>query len=341
MPELRKDPVIGRWVIINTERAKRPSDFVPSAPEPETSKPDCPFCMGNESLTPPEILAYRENNSAPNTPGWSTRVVPNKFPALRIEGDLDRQGVGIFDRMNGVGAHEVVIDSPGHDTRLEETDKAQVARVLHAYRERIADLERDPRFRYVLVFKNEGRLAGATLSHPHSQIIATPIIPKEVKEKLDAAKSFYDFKDRCIYCDVVSQEQAMGERNVIETAYFLAFCPFAPRFPFEIWIVPKRHSCAYTDIFPDEQDDLAHVMKTVLMKLSVVLKRPPYNFIIHTAPNRIPRKGHWHTLGLDFHWHIEIIPRLTSIAGFEWGAGFFINPMPPEDAAKYLREAVV
>jgi UDPglucose--hexose-1-phosphate uridylyltransferase len=337
MPELRKDPVIGRWVIISTERAKRPVDFVHDEGETENGGA-CPFCPGNEYMTPPEIKAYREPGSQPNGPGWYTRVTANKFPALRIEGDLDRQGIGMFDKMNGIGAHEVVIESPVHNSRLEDMELPQIVRVLSAYRDRIEDLERDPRFRYVLVFKNHGRAAGASLPHPHSQIIATPIIPKDVKEKLDGAKSFYDYKERCVYCDLIHQEQEMGEREVLETEHFLAFCPFAPRFPFEVWVLPKLHSCAYTEITDTEKEDLAHVMKEVLSRISRSLNKPPYNYILHTAPNRIPRVGHWHTLGNDFHWHIEIMPRLTRVAGFEWGSGFYINPTPPEEAAKYLRE---
>ncbi len=339
MPELRKDPVIGRWVIISSERAKRPTDFVAEDKDGENDKAaSCPFCPGNESMTPPEIFAYREPGTKPDGPGWYTRVTANKFPALRIEGDLERQGIGMFDKMNGVGAHEVVVESPYHEKRLEDLDLIQVTRVLNAYKERIEDLEKDPRLRYVLVFKNQGKTAGASLAHSHSQIIATPIIPKDVKEKLDGAKSFYDFKERCIYCDVIRQEQAMQERVVVETGGFIAFCPFAPRFPFEVWIMPKRHSCAYTDITSDEVEDLASVMKEVLQRIGKSLKLPPYNFILHTAPNRIPRRQHWHTLGNDFHWHLEIMPRLTKVAGFEWGSGFYINPTPPEEAARYLRE---
>lgn len=338
MPELRKDPVIGRWVIISTERSKRPGELAPDEKDSDSGPASCPFCTGNEHMTPPEIIAYRDPDSRPDGPGWQTRVTANKFPALKIEGDLDRQGIGMFDRMNGIGAHEVIIESPHHGMRTEELGVEHTVRVLTAYKERIEDLEKDPRLRYVLVFKNQGRAAGASLAHPHSQIIATPIIPKDVKEKLDGAKSFYDFKERCIYCDVVRQEATMKERVVVDSAHFIAFCPFAPRFPFEVWVMPKRHMCAYTDITGDELNDLASVMKEALSRIGKSLNRPPYNYILHTAPNRIPRRGHWHTLGNDFHWHIEIMPRLTRVAGFEWGSGFYINPTPPEEAARYLRE---
>ena len=336
MPELRKDPIIGRWVIISSERGKRPTDF--QGEQPKRKGGFCPFDTGNEHTTPPEILSYREDGSAPNTPGWTLRVVANKFPALQIEGDLNKQGEGVFDKMNGIGAHEVIIETPFHDATLSTLPLKAVENVLWSYRDRIVDLKKDPRFQYVLIFKNEGEAAGASLEHSHSQLIALPIVPKRVREEIDGAKQYYDYKERCVYCDIIHQEQTMQERTVRETEHFLAFCPFAPRFPFEVWIMPKRHACEYTEIEQAELDDLAGLMKDVLLRIGRSLNRPPYNYILHTAPNRIPRKGHWHTLGNDFHWHIEIMPRLTRVAGFEWGSGFYINPTPPEEAARYLRE---
>ncbi len=182
MPELRKDPITSRWVIIATERGKRPVDFAPTAPDPEGQ--GCPFCPGQESRTPPEIYAFRESNSAPNGPGWGVRVVPNKFPALRIEGELGKEGSGVFDKMNGIGAHEVIIESPDHHATLEQQPIEHIAKVLEIYKLRMQDLMRDMRFRYILIFKNHGRSAGASLPHPHSQLIATPVTPKRVKEEL-------------------------------------------------------------------------------------------------------------------------------------------------------------
>lgn len=338
MSKLRKDPIVGRWIIISTEPFKRPEDYSFEEHEDDITPSECPLCPGNESKTPPEIAAFRPEGSRPNTTGWWVRVIPSKFPALHIEGSLDREGAGIYDWMNGIGAHEIIIESPEHGQRLEGLSESQVEKVLWAYRDRILDLERDQRLRYVLIFKNQGWSAGSTVNHPHSQLIATPVIPKFVKEKLDGAKSYYDYKERCIFCDMIKQELSVAERIIEESRHFLVMSPFAPRFPFEVWIYPKRHSCAYVDISKEEIMDLSRTLKNTLRRLGGTLKDPPYNYMLYTAPNRLPRRGHWHTLNEDFHWHMEIIPRLTRIAGFEWGSGFYINHTPPEEAAKYLRE---
>lgn len=340
MPELRKDPIIGRWVIISTERGKRPSDYLP--PPAEVLDPaKNPFAEGNEHLTPPEIFAFRDARSKPNEPGWQVRVVPNKFPALRIEGDLEKEGHGMYDKMNGIGAHEVVIETPNPNLQLEQQPIEGVARVLEAYKVRMQDLLRDARFRYILIFKNYGRQAGASIAHPHSQLIATPVTPKRVKEKLTGAMEYYAFKDRSIFEDVLKQEIREGVRLVYENAGFVAFCPFAARFPFEITILPRRQSAYYSEIQADEILLLADVLKVTLQKLSKALNQPQYNYIIHTAPSRYAHHGYWTTIDQDYRWHIEILPRLTLIAGFEVGTGFYINPTPPEESAKYLREIPV
>jgi UDPglucose--hexose-1-phosphate uridylyltransferase len=330
LPELRKDPITGRWVIIATDRARRPSDFS-REPVPPPAARFCPFDYGNEGKTPPEILAYRHDGS-PNTPGWRVRVVSNKFPVLGIEGDLNRQGDGMYDKMTGIGAHEVIIETPEHNTNLAEMPERQIEEVLYAFRDRIADLKRDHRFRYILVFKNYGEAAGASLEHPHSQLIALPVIPKSVKEELDGAKLYFDFKERCVYCDMVRQEEASGVRLVIETERFVVLEPYAPRFPFETWIVPRRHESHFEDADQPTLQNLAWVLRATLRKIDRVLEHPAYNFILHSAPvqeQAIPY----------YHWHFEIIPKLTKVAGFEWGTGFYINPTPPEESAKFLREA--
>lgn len=336
MPELRKDPIIGRWVIISTERGRRPTDFYLAPERPEVTK-SCPFCPGNEDKTPPEIFAFREPNSAPNVPGWHIRVVPNKYPALRIEGDLEKMGIGMFDRMNGIGAHEVIIESPEHMTPFEELPLEHIGKIFEVFKIRMEDLARDRRFRYTLSFKNVGEQAGASLRHPHSQIIATPITPKRVAEELNGAQEYYTYKDRCVYCDIIREEQNQKVRIVYENISFIAFCPFASRFPFEVWVLPKRHHPDYVSITVNEIPALADIMKQVLQRLARTLNRPQYNYIIHTGPVRWPRKGYWTTIEYDYHWHIEIMPRLTRVAGFEWGTGFYINPTPPEEAAEYLR----
>jgi len=329
MPELRKDPIIGRWVIISTERGKRPTDFH-SLPEKKKNAL-CPFCPGNESSTPPEVMAFRPKSSQANKPGWTLRVISNKYPALKIEGDLNREGRGIFDKMNGVGAHEVIIETPDHQQDMVDLDDNGMENVLHAYVARIVDLKKDPRFKYILIFKNQGKAAGASLEHSHSQLIATPIVPKRVMEELDGVHKYYDYKERCIFCDIVKQEISENVRIVVQNDAFISVEPFAPRFPFETWVLPKTHIPAFEDTPPDKIPLLAQTLKETLKRLSKALNNPPYNFLIHTKPIDSRDSD-------DYHWHIEIMPRVTRVAGFEWGTGFYINPTTPEDAARFLNE---
>ena len=252
MPELRKDPIIGRWVIISTGRGKRPSNF--------THKRDdilkggfCPFCSGNEDKTPPEVLSYRSDGSKPNTPNWTVRVVPNKFPALQIEGYLHREGVGIFDKMSGIGAHEVIIETPEHNESLATLPIKQVENVLWAFRDRMMDLKKDTRFRYILIFKNYGKIAGASLEHPHTQLIALPIVPKRVYEEMDGAAKYFEYKERCVFCDMIRGEKEDEERAIYDGEHFMAFCPFVSRFPYEIWIVPKKHASDFAALERDRE----------------------------------------------------------------------------------------
>jgi UDPglucose--hexose-1-phosphate uridylyltransferase len=328
--ELRKDPLLNRWVAVMSD-SMSPDDYGACADNWEDTS--CVLCAGREKEAPPEIASAREGGK------WWTRVIPNVRPTLRVEGDLGRRGVGMYDKMNGVGANEIIVDSPQHDKVPEDIGLEQVLRIIRMYRDRVADLERDGRLRYILIFKNSGKGSGALYSHPHSEVMATPIIPKLIKEELDSAKQYYAYKERCIFCDIAREELTVGERIISETGEFIAFSPFAPKFPFEFWILPKRHNCAFQDIGDVEMADLSLMLSTVLKKMRRVLKDSPYNYVIHTAPNRIPRRNHWHTLGDDFHWHIEIIPRLLRTSGFEWGSDFYVLTTSPEDAAKYLREA--
>ncbi len=330
MPELRKDPIIGRWVIVAADRAMRPSDFVREHVAPQGGH-FCPFCPGHEDKTPPEVLAYRPGGSLPNSPGWSLRVVPNKFPALRVEGDLNRVGEGIYDKMNGVGAHEVIIETPDHMSTLGDLTEKQVEDVFWAARDRIADLRKDVRLRYVLVFKNHGEAAGSLLEHSHSQIIAMPVVPKRAREELDGAKKYFDYRERCIYCDIIRQEQEGGSRVILETEHFLAFCPYASRFAFETCIIPKRHSSHFESVEIAEVKNLGWIQRAVLRKIDKLLERPAYNFMIHSGPVQEGAMAH-------YHWHMEIVPKLTRVAGFEWGTGLYVNPTPPEEAAGFLRD---
>jgi UDPglucose--hexose-1-phosphate uridylyltransferase len=328
MPELRKEPVSGRWVIVATERAARPTDFETN---PQIIKSSfCPFCEGNEDKTPPEILAYRDNGAMPNTGGWRVRVVPNKFPALQAEGECIEREEGIYDMMNGIGAHEVIIESPRHIQSLTSLDNENVEEVLLCYRDRLVDLKRDKRFVYGLLFKNVGFPAGASLEHTHSQLIVTPIVPPLVANEIANAKAFYKHTERCLFCDMIQQEIETDKRVVLSTDNFVVFAPFASRFPFETWILPKKHESNFENLQGDEAKELAYVLKSVLTRLEAALDFPPYNYIIHSAPFNVTESEY-------FHWHIEIIPRLTNIAGFEWGTGFYINPTPPEEAAELLR----
>src|SRR5207302_1016728 len=266
MPDLRRDPVTGRWVIISTERAKRPQEFIR---EPvRFNGGHWPFCPGHEASTPPEILAYRTDAGAEsNGAGWKVRVVPNKFPALEIEGALDRQAEGIYDRMNGTGAHEVVIESPEHGDTYATMPERRIEDALFAFRDRVTDLRKDTRLKYVLIFKNHGEGAGATLEHAHSQIIALPIVPRQVVEELKGARDYFQLKDRCIYCDIVHQETRSPVRVVLENDNFLVAAPYAPRFPFETWIIPKRHDSAFENSPADLFGGLAKAIKTLAAKL--------------------------------------------------------------------------
>lgn len=330
MPELRKDPIVGRWVIISTERGKRPSDFG----DIDTSRKGgfCPFCSGNESKTPPEVYAVREAGTDPDTPGWQVRVVSNKYPALEIEGDLDRKGQGIYDMMNGVGAHEVLIETPDHETELSQLDVTHFERVFIAIRERLLDLARDQRFQYIQVFKNRGESAGASLEHSHTQLIATPIIPRRVVEELKGCTQHFEIKERCVFCDIVDQELAFEKRIVCENKDHVVISPFAPRFPFETWLIPKRHGRHFENAYEDGYGSLVRILKEMLMRVNTALNNPPYNFVLHTSPCNVKKSQ------IHYHWHFELIPRLTRVAGFEWGTGFYINPTPPEDAASFLKE---
>ena len=331
MPELRKDPVTGRWVIISTERRKRPTDFRLESVNilPDTA---CPFCDGHEHMTPRELLAHRYNGSGPNSPGWDLRVIPNQFPVLRVEGTLDRQGEGLFDKMNGIGAHEVIIESPRHEDTLATMTEAAVEQVLWAFRARVQDLKQDRRFRYIIIFKNHGAAAGAALDHTHSQLIALPIVPREVRDEVEGAKAHFAQKERCVFCDILHQETADGRRLIAETADIVAVSPYAPRFPFETWILPRRHQSLFEDAQRNEYTDLARVLVDILGRMNRALRNPPYNLLIHSAPLSEPA-------GDFYHWHVEIIPKLTKVAGFEWATGFYLNPTAPEEAAQVLRDA--
>ncbi len=330
MPELRKDPVLGRWIIISKERGRRPTDFV--VEKDEVRGGFCPLCPGNEKTTPREVLAYgRSAAMAANSPGWSLRVVPNKYPALIIEGELDKEGEGLYDKMNGIGAHEVIVETPDHSETITTMPIDRLADLFRSYRDRIVDLGRDPRFKYVMVFKNYGRVAGASLEHSHSQLVALPILPRMIVSELEGSLTYYKYKERCIYCDIIRQELKQDIRIVCQNDLFVTLVPFAPRSPFEMWILPRKHSSTFIRQKETSFVKLAEIFSESMKRLEGCVPDVPYNFVLHGAPLRSELLDH-------FHWHFEIRPKLTQTAGFEWGSGFYINPLPPEDAAVYLKE---
>lgn len=329
MPELRQDPLVGRWVVIAPERARRPSDFRPEVPA--IAGGPCPFCPGNESLTTPELLSVGRPPGAPRDgPGWSLRVVPNKFPALRVEGDLARESEGIFDRVAGVGAHEVIIESPSHEHGLGDLPLRAVEDVLWAWGERTRDLSRDRRLRSVQIFQNHGPRGGATLAHPHSQLVALPLVPPALAAELATARAHFERKERCLTCDVLRAERRAGARVVLEGEGAVAFTPFASRVPFETWIVPTVHASHFEDEPRVRLAGVAEVLREMVRRLDLALERPARNLLLQSGPLREHGLPH-------HHWRLELLPSTTRMGGFEQGTGVFINPVPPEEAAAFLR----
>ena len=281
MNELRRDPITARWIIVPLDKMAEVSDLITE--QHAKNKDNCAFCYGGEAQTPPEISAHR-NYGAANTPNWTIRVVPNKFPALRIEGDLNREGVGVFDVMNGVGAHEVIIDTPDHFRDMADLTHAETEEVVWAYRARSLDLRKDNRFKYILIFKNYGRSAGASLEHPHSQLIALPIVPKRVHEEMEGASRYYDYKDRCVFCDIMREELEEKDRIIYNDDKFIAFCPYVSRFSYEVWILPKKHSSDFANIDRDSVASFARALRDSLARIKGLLKDPS----IHPREPHLP-----------------------------------------------------
>jgi UDPglucose--hexose-1-phosphate uridylyltransferase len=341
MPELRKDIVTGRWVIISTERSKRPDDF--RAPEFAEIKKEsltfCPFCPGNESKTPPEVFSVREKHSAPDQPGWKIRVVPNKFPALQPGPPPPKKLKGVYQWMEGVGVHEVIIETPDHHQEMSDLTTKHLAKIIRVFRLRTIHIEEQFHHKYVQIFKNKGKEAGASLSHPHSQIIATPIVPKRIKEEIyGAERLFRNHFRECAFCRMLKEELGSSERLIYQNARFAVLAPFASRFPFEMAIFPLEHSAFFRKITDEDCTDLAEALKQALARLKLQLSNPAFNLVFHQAPNPQVSDKAWPGIDSYYHWHIELMPILTKVAGFELGTGFYINPVPPEVAAEFLRK---
>lgn len=335
MSVLRQDPTTKEWIIFATERARRPDDFIKgdTTVAAQGEKPpvsSCPFCPENEAATPPAVLTFPAGPSQ----SWSVRVIPNKFAALVPGKSQGYQRIeNLYFQMEGVGAHEVVIETPEHDQLLALVPEDQLFNVLKAYRERYRTLRQEPWAKLILIFKNQGESAGTSLRHPHSQIVATPVVPREVRQKYAVATAYYDDTGRCIYCDVVKEELGIKERVLLATDRFVVFHPYASRFPFETWIAPKQHRSAFGDVPDEDLQELAHVLKVTLWKFHSGLGNPDYNYVIHSAPVEDERKSY-------YLWHLQIIPRLSKMAGFELGSGMAINTVLPEETAEFLRQVV-
>lgn len=292
-------------------------------------------------MTPAEIVAYRPQTTRRDTPGWSVRAIPNQFAALRIEGKFDRRGEGLYDMMNGVGAHEVIIESPMHNAAFGDYPLAKIEEILAMYRHRMQDLMRDQRFRHIQIFRNYGELAGASVPHPHSQVVALPMTPVPVREELQHAYDYWNLKERCIFCDMISQD-TQSERVIFANHEFVSLEPFAARHAFETWIFPKEHTSSYHTISDSALTSLAEALKYSMMSIDQAMARPPFNLVLHTAPVQPEKAYHSSNAKVTdhYHWHIELIPRAMRAGGFQFGTGIHVNPVLPENAAEYLRTVI-
>lgn len=327
MSTLRQDPTTRQWAILAPRRGDRPHEPV-VVPRPMLAErePACPFCPGNEDQTPPEIAR------TPDGPDWRVRVVPNMYGALTDEGPARRSGSPMFREMPGVGGHEVVIESPRHDARMDEMTQAHVAEIVEMWRTRYRALIARPEVRAVVVFKNFGPLAGTSLAHPHSQVVATPVFLPRLLRRLDVATRYFDENGVCVYDDVIAAERDARLRIVDECGGFLALEPFASNSPYETWVIPSFHQGSFGDLADEEVDDLACVLTRTLTAIRRACGDPDFNLVLYSAPTN----GHTDEV---FHWHIKILPKIATPAGFEIGSAMSINTVLPEDAAETLRAA--
>ena len=326
--ELRRDPLTGRSVLIDLG-PPHPTDFLQEPRRPADSPAPCPFCEGREADAGPELLAWRDGGPT-NAPGWSVRVVANRRPMLKIEGGQDRRTDGVFESRDGLGAHEVVLETPTHDQVLQDLAADRLWRVLWAWRTRLQDLKRDTRFAAAVVFKNHGLAAGARADHSHSQIAAYPIVPGALDEEVRGAVEHHARTGRCIFCDLTSQDLRDGRRTVSDTVPIIAIAPFASRVPFEAWLLPREHAPRFEELDDAGLTAMAAVLKDVMARVDWALERPAYNLVLHTAPFDGAADG-------VFHWLLEILPRVTRWSGLEWGTGIPRNPVSPEEAARVLK----
>jgi UDPglucose--hexose-1-phosphate uridylyltransferase len=332
MTELRQNMATKEWVVIASERVKRPDDYVTAqTPVIDSSIPEhdlrCPFCPGNEELDL-EVASY------PAVDPWQTRVVNNRYPALSVEGDLVRTYNGVHRLISGVGYHEVVVDHPIHNTTLALMEPKEIQLYLRTFYERGWGIRGDARIEQIIYFKNHGERAGASLQHPHSQIIGLPVVPTDIRHRIEEARRYFDDNGECVFCVMMRDELEKGERLITASEQFVAFVLYASPSPFHIWILPRQHSVSFLYSQKDQLADLAHILHDVMQRLFVGLEDPAYNLIIRSAPVK--------EISNDYlHWYVTIIPRVSRTAGFELGSGMFINPSLPEQCADFLRKVKV
>ena len=363
MSQLRQNIATKEWVIIATERAKRPEDFLKKDKSkivlPEYSK-DCPFCPGNEHMSPVEHYAIRDNAPTVNAAAekgagknkgnsntgaifdvshanipvklhWRVRVIPNKFPALMPEGKKELYHRGIVRNITGIGVHEVIIDTPKHNTNPALYDDTHMLDIINTYKHRYISALSDDRIEAVIIFKNHGDAAGRSLVHPHSQVVATPVVPTHIRDRIAEAMRYYDDHMECVFCRMIKEEIESGERIVMESEHFVVFVPYAAISPFHLWMFPKRHIACFPMINEQETADLARTLKNILARIYYGLNDADYNYVIRSLPGQCRENSF-------FHWYLSIIPRVTKTAGFELGSGMYINVALPEESAKFLRE---
>lgn len=328
MADLRQDPTTGNWIIIGKTG---------SWDDKLHPLQDCPFCPGREALNPLPIRTINDSKG-----NWLVRVFPDRFPVFTIEEELGSAGEGVYDKMHTFGAHEVIVENPKHGVSLSSLEVSNITHILAVYRERVADLKNDRRLRYILIFKNQGAAAGSHIDHVHSQLIATPVIPQRIDSELKLARKHYNFKERCLFCDIIRQEIEQAVRIVEKNDEFVALCPFAPRFPFETWILPLTHFHSFQNHLSSHATLVAFatLLKKTLQRIETFT--PSYHFVLHISPNeRSPflKSEDWKFLPHGFHWHLEILPRISNIARFKREEEFFTNPLTPEEAATQLKAA--
>jgi UDPglucose--hexose-1-phosphate uridylyltransferase len=331
MSELRRDPITGRWIVLTPEHTRRPSDFIP-APEPPPSSAVCPFCEGHESMAGIELLSWRAEGTSANGPGWQVRVIPNREPILRVEAAHALPGQQVFQTLEGLGAHEVIIETPRHDETLSTMTREKLFCVLWAWRERMRDLKRDGRLRQFVVVKNHGALAGARQQHAHSQLIAMPLVPNVIRHEQASAERYHERTGACVFCDVIQYEQEANRRVIATDDLAISLCPFAPRMPFETWVLPRAHAAAFEDADNTLLTAITDRLQDALKRIDATLLVPAFNVILHTASIGDERSA-------SYHWHLELLPRLQAVGGVELATGTWVNAVPPEEAADALRAA--